>query len=82
MTIRKRFIAGAVCPSCQQQDSLVMWREQQPGNHHTVNCNDTGYVDIVECVKCGHQMRKTDHPAATVQHNWQQQLIDTKVIET
>ncbi|EKK4082039.1 YheV family putative metal-binding protein [Cronobacter dublinensis] len=46
MTVRKRFIAGAVCPKCQAQDSLAMWREDQ--------------VDIVECVKCGHQMREAD----------------------
>ncbi|EPX1413345.1 YheV family putative zinc ribbon protein [Cronobacter sakazakii] len=46
MAVRKRFIAGAVCPKCQAQDSLAMWRENQ--------------VDIVECVKCGHQMREAD----------------------
>ncbi|EOW6410131.1 YheV family putative zinc ribbon protein [Cronobacter sakazakii] len=46
MAVRKRFIAGAVCPKCQAQDSLAMWRENQ--------------VDIVECVKCGHQMRAAD----------------------
>ena len=43
MAVRKRFIAGAKCPACQAQDSLAMWRENK--------------VDIVECVKCGHQMR-------------------------
>ncbi|ELQ6064420.1 YheV family putative metal-binding protein [Cronobacter sakazakii] len=46
MAVRKRFIAGAVCPKCQAQDYLAMWRENQ--------------VDIVECVKCGHQMREAD----------------------
>ncbi|EPN1569866.1 YheV family putative zinc ribbon protein [Cronobacter sakazakii] len=46
MAVRKRFIAGAVCPKCQAQDSLAMWRENQ--------------VDIVECVKCGHKMREAD----------------------
>ncbi|WP_435928772.1 YheV family putative zinc ribbon protein [Dryocola sp. BD613] len=46
MSVRKRFIAGAVCPQCQAQDSLAMWRENN--------------VDIVECVKCGHQMREAD----------------------
>ncbi|CCJ77062.1 YheV family putative metal-binding protein [Cronobacter muytjensii] len=46
MAVRKRFIAGAVCPKCQAQDSLAMWRENQ--------------VDIVECVKCGQQMREAD----------------------
>ena len=42
MAIRKRFIAGAKCPACQAQDSMAMWRENN--------------IDIVECVKCGHQM--------------------------
>lgn len=46
MAIRKRFIAGAKCPACQAQDTMAMWRENN--------------VDIVECVKCGHQMREAD----------------------
>lgn len=46
MSQRKRFIAGAVCPACKAQDSMAMWRENS--------------VDVVECVKCGHQMRETD----------------------
>ncbi|GAL08920.1 YheV family putative zinc ribbon protein [Photobacterium aphoticum] len=37
---KKRFIAGAVCPSCQQQDTLRWWQE-----------ND---VEHVECVACAH----------------------------
>lgn len=49
MTERKRFIAGAVCPSCQAQDSLAMWRENN--------------IDVVQCVKCGHQMREVDKQA-------------------
>ena len=49
MAIRKRFIAGAKCPSCQAQDTLAMWRENN--------------IDIVECVKCGHQMREADKEA-------------------
>mgnify|MGYP000520856528 CR=1 FL=1 len=52
MAIRKRFIAGAKCPACQAQDSMAMWRENN--------------IDIVECVKCGHQMREVDKkPAIT-----------------
>ena len=27
MAVRKRFIAGAKCPTCQAQDTLAMWRE-------------------------------------------------------
>lgn len=44
--MRKRFIAGAVCPHCQAKDTLALWRENN--------------VDVVECVKCGHQMREAD----------------------
>ncbi|ARU92405.1 YheV family putative zinc ribbon protein [Tatumella citrea] len=44
--MRKRFIAGAVCPECQQKDTLAMWQENN--------------IDVVECVKCGHQMREAD----------------------
>ncbi|NIF24186.1 MULTISPECIES: YheV family putative zinc ribbon protein [Pantoea] len=47
--MRKRFIAGAVCPQCQQKDTLALWRENN--------------VDVVECVKCGHQMREADKQA-------------------
>ncbi|MXP55812.1 YheV family putative metal-binding protein, partial [Pantoea sp. Seng] len=25
--MRKRFIAGAVCPQCQEKDTLALWRE-------------------------------------------------------
>ncbi len=44
--MRKRFIAGAVCPACQAKDTLALWRENN--------------VDVVECVTCGHQMREAD----------------------
>lgn len=46
IAIRKRFIAGAKCPICQAQDTMAMWRKNN--------------VDIVECVKCGHQMKEAD----------------------
>lgn len=43
---RKRFIAGAVCPSCKAMDTLAVWREDQ--------------VEVVECVQCGHHQRQTE----------------------
>lgn len=46
MSVRKRFIAGAICPACQALDALAVWRESG--------------VDVVGCVKCGHQMRDVD----------------------
>lgn len=47
---RKRFIAGAVCPECKALDTLRLWQEDQ--------------VEVVECVKCGHQKRQTDEQVA------------------
>ncbi len=46
---RKRFIAGATCPKCRSQDTLMMWREDK--------------IDIVECVNCGDQQRQADDGA-------------------
>ncbi|WP_092513438.1 YheV family putative zinc ribbon protein [Xenorhabdus mauleonii] len=57
---RKRFIAGAVCPKCQSQDTLAMWQENK--------------VDIVECVSCGHIQRQTDE-AVTSHIRGQEQVI-------
>ncbi|MFP1453309.1 YheV family putative zinc ribbon protein [Escherichia coli] len=57
MAIRKRFIAGAKCPPVAQ-DSMAMWRENN--------------IDIVECVKCGHQMREASKkPAITLAEDQQ-----------
>ena len=39
MHSKKRFIAGAVCPSCSAMDRIVMYRE--------------GESDYRECVECG-----------------------------
>ncbi|KGT91014.1 hypothetical protein NG99_17115 [Erwinia typographi] len=47
--MRKRFIAGATCPKCQAQDTLALWQENN--------------IDVVECVRCGHQMREADKQA-------------------
>ena len=38
-TVKKRFIAGAVCPSCSAMDRIVMYR--------------LGDLDFRECVECG-----------------------------
>lgn len=47
---RKRFIAGATCPKCQSQDTLMMWREDK--------------IDVVECVNCGDQQRQAGEVAS------------------
>ncbi|BBU97891.1 MULTISPECIES: YheV family putative zinc ribbon protein [Providencia] len=46
---RKRFIAGATCPKCKSQDTLMMWREDK--------------IDVVECVNCGDQQRQAGDEA-------------------
>jgi len=38
--VKKRFIAGAVCPECNKQDTLRWWQENE--------------VERVECVACHH----------------------------
>ncbi|MEH0833382.1 YheV family putative zinc ribbon protein [Pectobacterium cacticida] len=49
--MRKRFIAGAVCPTCQTQDTLAVGRE-----------ND---VEVVVCVKCGYRQCRPDASMTT-----------------
>lgn len=43
-TTRKRFIAGAQCPQCKTQDTLLLRIETRDGQEH----------EQVECVHCGH----------------------------
>lgn len=43
---KNKFIAGAVCPECQDTDSLALYEEQ--GEEH------------VECVSCGYQMSERE----------------------
>lgn len=43
--IRKRFIAGAVCPQCQSQDTLMFWQKNT--------------FDYVECKKCHYKQSQT-----------------------
>ncbi len=47
--MKKRFIAGAVCPKCAEMDKLVMFQDQG--------------VSVRECVSCGftdHQKSEDD----------------------
>ncbi|MDF2179235.1 YheV family putative zinc ribbon protein [Aliiglaciecola sp. CAU 1673] len=43
---RKRFIAGATCPSCKAMDTLMLYLENN--------------VEHVECVQCGHKQTQPD----------------------
>ncbi len=45
--ITKRFIAGAVCPSCGEMDKLVMfWQDEK---------------QVRECVRCGYSDQQDDN---------------------
>ncbi|MDX1692408.1 MAG: YheV family putative zinc ribbon protein [Ketobacteraceae bacterium] len=48
MAARKRFIAGAVCPECRQQDKLYI--EDDP--------------TIARCNACGYEMTQPDEAGA------------------
>ncbi|TDF36408.1 YheV family putative metal-binding protein [Alteromonadaceae bacterium M269] len=43
--IKKRFIAGASCPSCHQMDKLQLFIQNN--------------VEKVECIACGYQKSQT-----------------------
>lgn len=43
-TTKKRFIAGAVCPACSEQDKLMMWSEEGVPHRECVAC---GYADTL-----------------------------------
>lgn len=41
---KKRFIAGAVCPQCSEQDTLRWWQENE--------------IERVDCVACDYTDRR------------------------
>lgn len=44
--LKKRFIAGAVCPKCKTMDTMALTKENN--------------VEKVTCVSCGEQMVQTE----------------------
>jgi uncharacterized metal-binding protein (TIGR02443 family) len=44
--LKKRFIAGAVCPKCKAMDTMALTKENN--------------VETVTCVSCGEQMVQTE----------------------
>lgn len=48
--IKKRFIAGAVCPSCHATDTLMLYLQNN--------------VEKVECVTCGYTKSQNDEKVA------------------
>lgn len=47
---KKRFIAGATCPKCNQMDTMMLYIENN--------------VEKVECTSCGHQMEQPEGTTA------------------
>lgn len=43
---RKRFVAGAKCPKCHSQDSIVLFKENG--------------IETVECVECDYREQQTE----------------------
>jgi len=41
MSVVKRFIAGAVCPRCNQMDTLRMYRDEEREHRECVKCDFT-----------------------------------------
>ncbi|MBV7316292.1 YheV family putative zinc ribbon protein [Shewanella sp. NIFS-20-20] len=52
--IKKRFVAGARCPKCQAQDSILLYKQNG--------------IETVECTECDYQEQQTD-PQVTQQAN-------------
>ncbi|MCG8709651.1 YheV family putative metal-binding protein [Brenneria sp. 4F2] len=46
--MRKRFIAGAICPECQTLDTLAVGYEER--------------TEVVVCVKCGYRQSRSPEP--------------------
>ena len=44
--LKKRFIAGAICPQCKAQDTMALTKEDG--------------VEKVTCVSCGEQMTQSE----------------------
>jgi len=69
---KKRFIAGAVCPKCSEQDKVVMYTE--------------GEENFRECVACGFSDRMHIHSAGSeletrVNRTTEQQQSAVQVID-
>lgn len=54
--MKKRFIAGAVCPKCQTLDRIIMLTDAN-GHEH------------IECIECDYTDIRPDKDQITQQHN-------------
>ncbi len=58
INVKKRFIAGAICPKCKAMDTMALTKEQG--------------VETVTCVACGEQMSQPEeHVTPQVRSNEQ-----------
>jgi len=68
MTIKKRFIAGAVCPKCQAMDSIRVYRIES--------------VEVQECIHCDYTEQQTHkNNQKTAEVNRQNDEIAIRIIE-
>jgi uncharacterized metal-binding protein (TIGR02443 family) len=52
---KKRFIAGATCPSCKQTDTLMLYFENN--------------IEMLACVNCDYSESQTDKDVAATSKN-------------
>lgn len=55
MIIKKRFIAGATCPNCSEQDTLRWWEQNS--------------IEMVECVECEYIDKRTSESIEASEHS-------------
>ncbi len=58
---KKRFIAGAICPTCKQLDTLMWWK--------------VAHMEMQECVKCGYSERRSDASSDGLDDKTKESLI-------
>lgn len=46
MGVKKRFVAGAQCPQCQQLDTVVIFQEDDTQQRQCVECGFSERMDI------------------------------------
>ena len=57
---KKRFIAGAQCPHCKEQDSLRWWIENN--------------IEVVECVDCDYTEQRSPKSIEESEHKTQDMI--------
>jgi len=45
-TVKKRFIAGAICPRCSKLDTIVMFNEDGTDIRECIDCDFTDKMDF------------------------------------